>query len=470
MKTGVLLETLINISKISKTDFSIYLNMAPSSLSKILNGSRLPYSKEKKQFSRMAAGYFAEALYCLNCHMKLKVIFPAIYDFQSKFELENFLSLAIAYAINKDLDDESGSSLNFPNSELSYLGIKNILNMLCILTSDYIGSSDNESVEFFSTIPIYSPFFSDILQRVQLFNTTTEIPAIFHQFLSCSTGECVQKNDKTNYLPAIVYAQKSVNLHLWELSEKPDNPYLLLKGKYLLIFCSQPDGTPLMTCIRQKSHVVSCLTALLKMKSSKITYSQNEIKQILTENPSHLSKLLAQQSNSLFTSIPLGYLVNEEDLKNHKNDKNIKTIIIDFFKEVMTNDTEFFITIDAMMKFCQTGTVVVPLIGQIVIPPDRRIAYLKRLNHFIRNKELNKIMIINSTLPEMTVFSSDNQFMIYLHDFNQQDKVHTFVSPEINNILQREFSGNLQKIVHFTVELWDSYLDEMAIKIQELIS
>lgn len=468
--TGVLLETLINISKISKTDFAIYLNMAPSGLSKILNGSRLPYSKEKKQFSRMAAGYFAEALYCHNCQIKLKSIFPVIYDFHSKFELENFLSLAIAYAINKDLDDESGAFLNFPNSELSYLGINNILNMLCILTSDYIVSSAGESVEFFSTISICSLFYSDILQRVQLLDTTADKPAVFHQFLTSSTDECVQKNDKTNYLSSIVHAQKYVDLYLWELSEKPDNPYLLLKGKFLLIFCRQPDGTPLMTCIRQKSHVVSCLAALLKMKCNKMTYSQSEIKQILTEHPSHLSKLLEQQPNSLFTSIPMGYLVTEEDLKNSKSDKKNKRLIIDFFKEVLSNDTEFYITIDAMMKFCITGTVVVPLIGQIDIPPDRRIAYLKRLNHFIRNKPLNKIIIINSTLPEMTVFGSESQSMIYLLDFNLQDKVHTFPSREINNILQREFAGNPQKIVHFSVELWNSYLDEMALKIQELIS
>ncbi len=470
MKTGVLLETLINIPKISKTDFAIYLNMAPSSLSKILNGSRLPYSKEKKQFSRMAAGYFADALYCHNCHIKLKEIFPVIYDFHSKFELENFLSLAIAYAINKDLDEESGAFLNFPNSELSYLGINNILNMLCILTSESISSSSGEELEFFNTISIYSPFFYDIIQRVQLLDTNAGKPAIFHQFLDSSIDECVQKNDKQNYLSAIVHAQKYVDLYLWELCEKPDNPYLLLKGKYLLIFSRQPDGTPLMTYIRQKSHIVSCLTALLDIKRKQMTFSQSEIKQILTEHPSHLSKLLKRQPNSLFTSIPLGYLVDEDDLKNYKADEKIKTLMIDFFREVLTNDTEFIITIDAMMKFCITGTVVVPLIGQIYIPTDRRIDYLKRLNGFIRNKQFNKIIIINSTLPEMMVFGSESKSMIYLLDHNLQDKVHTFPSREINDNLQRKFTENPKKIVNFSVELWNSYLDEMVIKIQELIS
>lgn len=470
MKTGVLLETLINISKISKTDFAIYLNISPSSLSKILKGSRLPYSKEKKQFSRMAAGYFTEALYCHDCHLKLKEIFPVIYNFHSKFELEIFLSLAIAYAINKDLDDESGAILNYPNSELSYLGINNILNMLCILTSDYIDSNTGDSLEFYSTISIYSPFYSNILQRVQLLDIAADKPAVFHQFLTPSTAECAGKNETPNCLTAIIYAQKYIDLYLWNLSDKPDNPYLLLKGNYLLIFSRQPDGTPLMTCIRQKSHVASCLTVLMKTKCDKMTYSQSELKHILMENPFYLLKLLNRQPNSLFTSIPLGYLVNEEELENCNCDKKIKMVILDFFKEVMTNNTRFFITIDVMMKFCITGTVIVPLIGQITIPPDRRIAYLKRLNHFIRNKPLNKITIINSTLPEMTVFCSETRSLIYLLDFNHQDKVHIFPSREINDLLQKEFAGNPQKTLDFSIDLWNNYLDEMSMKIQELIS
>lgn len=36
MRTGVLLEELINIAKIPKTDFALSMNMTPSGLSKIL--------------------------------------------------------------------------------------------------------------------------------------------------------------------------------------------------------------------------------------------------------------------------------------------------------------------------------------------------------------------------------------------------------------------------------------------------
>ncbi len=44
MKTGKLLEELIDIVQTPKTDFAISMNMTPSGLSKILKGGRLPNS------------------------------------------------------------------------------------------------------------------------------------------------------------------------------------------------------------------------------------------------------------------------------------------------------------------------------------------------------------------------------------------------------------------------------------------
>ncbi|WP_349948745.1 hypothetical protein ABFV83_10120 [Lacrimispora sp. BS-2] len=43
MKTGKLLEELIEIAQSPKTDFAISMNMTPSGLSKILKGRRLPF-------------------------------------------------------------------------------------------------------------------------------------------------------------------------------------------------------------------------------------------------------------------------------------------------------------------------------------------------------------------------------------------------------------------------------------------
>lgn len=71
MKTGKLLEELINIAQTTKTDFAISMNMTPSGLRKILKGGRLPLLKEKGEFCGKAAAYFTDALYVHSCYLKL---------------------------------------------------------------------------------------------------------------------------------------------------------------------------------------------------------------------------------------------------------------------------------------------------------------------------------------------------------------------------------------------------------------
>ena len=127
MKFGRLLEKLIAIAQIPKTDFSIGMNMTPSGLSKILTGKRLPSLKEKKLFSKQASRLFAEAVYSQGCYLKLADLFPVIYNFNSESELQMFLVHAIEYAWDQDFDAEREKNTDYPDAEKSFLGRKKIL-------------------------------------------------------------------------------------------------------------------------------------------------------------------------------------------------------------------------------------------------------------------------------------------------------------------------------------------------------
>ena len=126
MRTGPLLEELIRIAQISKTDFAISMHMSPSGLSKILTGKRLPSPREKRMFGKQAANDLANAIYCDNCYLKFKNIFPVLYDFTSKYELAMFLADAIGYALDRDFSAQNGENTNYPDREFSFLGEKTI--------------------------------------------------------------------------------------------------------------------------------------------------------------------------------------------------------------------------------------------------------------------------------------------------------------------------------------------------------
>lgn len=115
MKISILLEELIKISKVSKTDYALALHMTPSGLSKILSGTRFPLWKERKLFIRQSAVYFADATYSYNCYHKFQTLFPIVYDFNSKNELELFLTYAIGYALEYDYTQANHESIEYPD-------------------------------------------------------------------------------------------------------------------------------------------------------------------------------------------------------------------------------------------------------------------------------------------------------------------------------------------------------------------
>lgn len=156
MRTGLLIEKLIAVSQSSKTNFARYMNMSPSGLSKILTGNRLPLQKEKKAFCRQAAAYFSRALFGPKCYAKLEDIFPIIYDFSTRQELEQFLSQSLQYAMDMEYAAENNISLDFPDREESFLGARSSLNMLCIMISDHITLGGKEPLALYTNLPMFS--------------------------------------------------------------------------------------------------------------------------------------------------------------------------------------------------------------------------------------------------------------------------------------------------------------------------
>lgn len=270
MKTGILLEELINIAQIPKTDFAISMNMTPSGLSKILTGRRLPISKEKKIFSLQAAQYFAEEIYGESCYLKFKNIFPIIYDFASKHELEVLLSYAIEHALDKDFAEENNQNSDYPDREVSFLGKKTVLNVLCVTLSDYVLNNKEVSLEFYSALPILNRVYYDILCRIKIIGERKKEENVFNHFVYMPSFEEVYMGYDMNILSAVVAVEKAVDFKLWEIEENIQSPFLFLKGQFLMIFSIQLDGkTPLMTLITNKGYLSIFFNSLMRQETKK---------------------------------------------------------------------------------------------------------------------------------------------------------------------------------------------------------
>ncbi len=467
MRIGPLLEKLIDIAKIVKTDFAISMNMTPSGLSKILKGNRRPLIKEKRTFSRQAAAYFAESLYSHCCFYKLFPLFPVSYDFSSKYELEMFLSCALEYALDKDFEYENDGKPVLSDRESSFLGGKNILNLFCIIVSDHITCGDDTLLEFFSTLPLFNPLYIDIFQRIRIRNAKKQEVIPFNHIINLSCLEFSSTDYDLEALAAIARAQKYLDLNLWEITEEIGNPFLLLRGQFLMLFSIQLDGTPIMTFVTQKSYLTTFYNALTRKNVRKISYNGDEAKALLADDPSILFRLTKGHIDAVYNFISIGYLINEEELEHIDSDKVIKNVILELFRSILVEETHFYVNIDAMIGFQSSGHAIIPLLGTVEIPLEDRISYLKRFDSFICKENVNKVRIVNRELPKIAVLCANGMSIIYLIE-GGLEKIHYFRSDIINNKLKEAVAENNMKLMDFSVDLWNAFLIEMHGTIRDI--
>ena len=469
MKTGKLLEELINISHTTKTDFAISMNMSPSGLSKILKGSRLPLLKEKGEFNRNAAAYFADALYGRSCYLKLIHIFPVIYDFNSRYELENFLSYALEYALDEDFDQENNGNLSSCNRKSSFIGNKTILNMFCVFVSNYIMGDHDMPMEFYSNIPFFDRAYSDIFPRIKISSTRKQESAVFNYFFSIPTIEASRSDYNIVIFSSIVKAQEYVDLNFWEITKEINCSFLFLKGQFLLLFSLPLDRTPLMILITDKSYLNIFSDALVKNEAKKISYSGREAAAALEADPSIFARLMDRHVDVVYNFIPIGYLVEENELESAEGREVSKRAILEFFHRVMDKETIFFMAVNAMFEFCSVGKAVVPLFGAIDFSPKERIQYLQRFNTLINDKSSDKIRALNGEQPKAAVICLQGLNVIYMIDQDyKNEKIHCFKTNLFQDIIGRQIAKHAIKVMEFSPELWQAYLNEATKKLEKI--
>nr|WP_288829311.1 hypothetical protein [uncultured Clostridium sp.] len=469
MKTGKLLEELINIARTSKTDFAISMNMTPSGLSKILKGGRLPLLKEKVEFCGMAAAYLADALYVHSCYLKLTHLFPVIYDFNSRYELENFLFYALEYAFDEDFDEENNGNLNLCNRKSSFVGNKTILTMFCVIVSNYITSDHDIPIEFYCNIHFFEQAYSDIFPRIKITSPKNLERAIFNYFFDNSAIEESTSDYSTVPFSTIVKSHEYVDLNFWEITKNINCSFLLLKGQFLLFFSLPLERVPLMTLITEKSYLNIFSDALVNKEAKKISYSGKEVAAALEMDPTIISRLTVKHVDVVYNFIPIGYLIGEKDLESVMGMEVSKRVILELFHRVMNKETTFFMAVNAMFEFATVGKAVVPLFGAIDFSPKERVQYLQRFNTLINDKSHEKVRALNGEQPKAAVFCLQGLNVIYIIDQDyKNEKIHFFDTNIFQDIIGKQIEKYAIKVMDFSPELWQAYCSEVTKKIERI--
>ncbi|WP_230397915.1 hypothetical protein [Novisyntrophococcus fermenticellae] len=470
MKIGMLLEELINISNVSKTDFALSMNMTPSGLSKILTGNRLPLLREKNIFSSEAAAYFTEKIFSPGCYLKFKDIFPIIYDFHFKSELEIFLICAIDYALERDFAVANNLNIDGNDQGKSLFGKREVLNMLCVLFSDAVRDDDSFPLTLYGNLPLYDSIYSEIFPRIKLVSPLKQKGITFNYFSSESDFESALETRHLEPVSTVIYAQQYFDLTLWRLNQTIDTAFLLLKGRFLLLFHHPIEAIPLLTIISQKTYMTIFLNTLMKAQPTKISYTPDSVVSLLKHDPAYIDRLIQTPFDTVYNFMSIGYLLERDELDSLEGDACTKDDIYKLYHHVLTSETTFAVTIDAMTNFYTTGKAVVPLLGAVDFPPEERLHYLHRFDALMCDEASDKIKVLNLKFPNAVILCSEEFTIVYLTDDEfEPEKLHYFRTSVISKLLKKELIGNDMKLLSFSPDLWDTYLDELSRSSRSLV-
>ena len=198
MKTAFLIEELISIAGITKKDFAASVLLSPSGLSRFLSGQQALDLRAHKRFSSGAAQILTAAIFEPNCHLRLSGLFPFIYEFTSRNDLQIFLDCAISYALDNDFAADYGIYPDYQEKESFYYKQRQVLNMSCIILSDFLQQAKDEELEFYSTMPLIFGELPYSLKRAFFINSHQK-KIYWHQSLNfrqaALADDCIQVNN-----------------------------------------------------------------------------------------------------------------------------------------------------------------------------------------------------------------------------------------------------------------------------------
>ncbi|NLC41198.1 MAG: hypothetical protein GX763_09820, partial [Clostridiaceae bacterium] len=312
MTTGTLLEVLIEIAGISKSEFAMDTFMTPSGLSLILSGKRLPGLKDKEVFCQQAASVLAGHIYEPNCFHKLHGPFPVIYDFHSRHELESFLQQALEYVIDRDLALNNGQDLDYPDHGKIFLGDMKILNYFCVILSDYHQHTPETELEVYNSLPIFGHDYPPFLNRMRFASSNGSSRIKLHQ--AVFPVEYDIQITAAKPVDTINKVQDFCDLYFWLADSSLRKNYILLKDNVLLFFDQLLDQSWCMGVLEHKNYVNHFYEEMKARLNRQLSFNREQFQQLREKGSNILEDLLKFEITHVFNFAPIGYTLNDKEL------------------------------------------------------------------------------------------------------------------------------------------------------------
>ncbi len=429
MNTGELLKSLLDIANLKQKAFAESMYASPSKISKIINGKLTISAAEARSFSEQAARFFADELYEDNCYFKFRDIFPVILDFSSWHDLNDFLFSAFQYSIEQDIETaEHPDGRNYRNKY--YSGSKQILYMYCIILSDYLKRDLNEPLELYSSLQRFFGFYANLMNKVIILLPEKRWQLRLNQFYNQDHLNTLAQEYKSDILMSLFKTELFADLYRWQLNVDASKPFLLVQGKFIMLFDRQIDGTPQLALIRNPSELNHFNDLIMdKLKEARcMTFNSDTIQEYLDREAAKTESLeIDKKIKVLLSTTPAGYGREQEGDQ-----------VANFYGNLLEDGTSIYMSADSIATFLFKAEVIVPDLLTVDLDVDARIDYLTRIRNYVDSIKQTSVNVINTPLNSLSLLLDGDWSLISLvHPLSQKVKYHIFASdligPELEN-------------------------------------
>ena len=318
--------------------------------------------------------------------------------------------------------------------------------MYCIINSDYLqDETENDDVlEYISTVPRFFGNYANFMDQALILPPQLSKRVRYNQFFNPAQCKSWAKEYSTNIIATIYQMAQQMDLYFSRNKVLSDTPFQLLKGKYIILYSQQLDGTISMTLIRNvyelerlEEHISQMLDGA-ELRS----FTQDNIEEYLTQSGS--------KDYQLKRKVELLVKLNGTDsIDGHA----ITSWLENFFAELKQNDCSIYIGSDLLHSFLFDNQIFVPQITNLDLSMSERIDILNLIKNHSREKD-SSIYVVNAPLDSLTIECNDEMSLLCLFDpVHEKAKYHFFATDILRPGLRTQVKDEINSTADFIERL-----------------
>lgn len=455
MQFSTLLGELITAGKVQKQALSQALAYSPSEISKYLSGARLPTPASSQVLIDGTAAYFAGVFWESGLGEGFGALFPMQIPFRNKQELEQMLKAALTAAFRFSTADADSQQARRITSNLLLTDWPDIVQAMVLAMS--AAARVDKRVHTYYSLDIY---LSLLKQRSLplpasdwrgMYKANVLITPLIHQ----------DAFTMDNLALLFEHWRSHGNSRDFRLFESPGpfiQPAVFVPNHFAVMLINSLPDTPVAALMRSGRFLMEYELYNAIIHSKPCSYTMEEAAALLESDDGRILSLL-EECEAIFAFDSVAFFARKEHLQDAPGSNAVKEKLLKALSILLSRPIPMLVTAKAVELFSSTGSILVPLLGEVVLTARDSVSYMQKYEDILHAESAVKVHVTRHHFIASTFLVLKDHVVVILPLGFSHDQ-HILMLPraacqkligELYSILRTESS-------QVTPDLWNHYI------------